>query len=68
MEVYESTSASLDKIWTQTSQAKVFATEPDKEGLVRSVSVKTSTTELRRPINQLVILLKADEQEKKCIM
>ena len=47
------------------SMGRVFATEPDKEGLVRSVSVKTSTTQLCRPINKLVILLKAEEQENR---
>ena len=40
---------------------KVTAVEADKEGFVRSVSVKTSTTEIRR--HKLVLLLKGEENE-----
>ena len=35
----------------------VIATEDDKSGYVRAVKVKTRTSELRRPINKLVLLL-----------
>ena len=36
---------------------RVIATKPDSKGYVRSVVLKTSTAELHRPINKLVILL-----------
>jgi hypothetical protein len=45
------------------SMGRVIVTESDKEGFIRSVTVKTSTTEIRRPIHKLVVLLKVEEQE-----
>jgi hypothetical protein len=44
------------------SMGRVIVTEPDKEGFIRSVTVKTSTTEIRRPIHELVVLLKGQCQ------
>ena len=41
---------------------KIIALEKDKEGLVRSVGVKTSTTEIRRPVQKLVLLLKGEDE------
>ena len=45
------------------SMGRVIATKPDKEGSVRSVTVKTTTTEFRRPMHKLVVLLKVEEQK-----
>lgn len=39
---------------------RIVKTEPDSKGLVRSVVVKTSTTELRRPVHKLILLVKSD--------
>ena len=44
------------------SMGRVIMTEPDKEGLVRSVLLKTQTSELRRPVNKLVLLLSNEDQ------
>ena len=41
--------------------AKVIATETDNTGLVRSVTIRTANTTLRRPIHKTVLLLAADE-------
>ena len=43
------------------SMARVSKTEPDRKGFVRSVMVKTTSTELRRPIHKLVLLLPTEE-------
>ena len=40
---------------------RITSTKPYSEGLVRSVVLKTSTTELHRPISKLVLLLKREE-------
>ena len=40
---------------------RITSTKPDSEGFVRSVFLKTSTTELHRPISKLVLLLKREE-------
>ena len=39
----------------------VSEVQPDKNGLVRSVQVRTSKAELRRPVHKLVLLLAAEE-------
>lgn len=36
---------------------RVLETFPDREGLVRTVKIKTATTELVRPITKICILL-----------
>ena len=36
--------------------------EPDAKGLVRSVFLRTHTSELHRPVNKLVLLLSAEER------
>ena len=41
---------------------RVIETEPDRKGIVRSVRVKTSTTQLRRPVDRLVLLVPVEEQ------
>ena len=45
------------------SLARVVRVEPDAQGLIRSVVVKTRETTLRRPINKLVLILPKEEQE-----
>ena len=45
------------------SLARVVQVEPDAQGLIRSVVVKTRETTLRRPINKLVLILPKEEQE-----
>ena len=37
--------------------------EPDTKGLVRGVKLRTRNTELRRPVNKLVLILAADERK-----
>ena len=41
---------------------RVVRTEPDKNGLVRTVHLKTQTSELRRPVHKVVLLLAKEEQ------
>lgn len=41
---------------------RVIKTEPDKNGFVRSVQLKTQTSELRRPVDKVVLLLANEEQ------
>ena len=41
---------------------RITKTDCDKYGTVRSVTVKTSNSELKRPIHQLVLLMPAEEQ------
>lgn len=43
---------------------RVIETKPDSKGYVRSVILKTSTAELHRLINKLVILLENKEVQK----
>ena len=38
----------------------VVDVEPDSNGQVRAVKVKTKSSELRRPVNKLVLLLASD--------
>lgn len=45
---------------THWSVGRVLKTFPDREGLVRTVRVKTATTELLRPITKLCIMLPPD--------
>ena len=42
------------------SLGKVVNTKLDKSGLVRDVTLKTASSELRRPIHKLCLLLEAD--------
>ena len=37
--------------------------EPDTKGLVRSVKLRTRKTEIRRPVNKLVLILAADKRK-----
>jgi len=46
-------------VWPISVIAKV---EPDAKGLVRSVFLRTHTSELHRPVNKLVLLLSAEER------
>ena len=39
------------------SMGRISATEPDNKGFVRSVIVKTARSELRRPVDRLVLLI-----------
>lgn len=41
---------------------RVINTEPDKKGFVRSVLLKTQTSELRRPIDKLILLLAKEDR------
>ena len=41
---------------------RVIRTESDKNGLVRTVHLKTQTSELRRPVDKVVLLLAKEEQ------
>ena len=41
---------------------RVINTEPDKKGFVRSTTVRTRGTELRRPVDRLVLLVPVEEQ------
>ena len=43
--------------WSMDVVVKV---EPDSKGFVRSAVVKTETSELRRPVHKLILLLTAD--------
>ena len=45
--------------WSMGIIAKV---EPDSKGFVRSAVVKTQTSELRRPVHKLVLLLAAEDR------
>ena len=40
----------------------VTKAEPDAKGLVRSVYLRTHTSELHRPVHKLVLLLPAEER------
>lgn len=42
------------------SMGVVVKVEPDSKGFVRSAVVKTETSELRRPVHKLILLLTAD--------
>lgn len=41
---------------------RVIKTEPHKNGFVRSVQLETQTSELRRPVDKVVLLLAKEEQ------
>ena len=45
------------------SLALVLEVQPDGQGLVRSAVVKTQATTLRRPVNNLILILPKEEQE-----
>ena len=47
------------------SMGRVTATKPDANGYVRSVVLKTSTTELHRPINKLIVLVENEDNERQ---
>ena len=40
----------------------VTRVEPDYKGLVRSVVLRTQTTELHRPVNKVILILTAEER------
>lgn len=40
----------------------IVKVEPDPKGCVRSAVVKTKTSELRRPVHKLVLLLAPEDQ------
>ena len=46
-------------VWPMGVVTKV---EPDSKGLVRSVVLRTHTTELHRPVNKLILMLTAEER------
>ena len=46
------------------SMGIVRETEEDSEGYVRSVKIKTQSTELRRPVNKLVLLLPTEDSSE----
>ena len=41
---------------------RVVRTELHKNGLVRAIHLKTQTSELRRPVHKVVLLLAKEEQ------
>lgn len=41
---------------------RVISAESDKKGLVRTVHLKTQTSQLRRPVDKVVLLLAKEEQ------
>ena len=45
--------------WTM---GRIIKEEKDEQGYVRSVTVKTLTSELRRPVHKLVLLITKEEQ------
>ena len=40
----------------------VTRVEPDSKGFVRSVVLRTYTTDLHRPVNKLILMLTAEER------
>ena len=46
-------------VWPMGVVTKV---EPDSKGLVRSVVLRTHTTELHRPVNKLILMLTTEER------
>ena len=40
----------------------IVQVEPDSKGFVRSAVVRTETSELRRPVHKLVLLLTAEDR------
>ena len=44
------------------SMGVIVNVEPDSKGLVRSIVVRTETTELRRPVHKLVLLLAVEDR------
>ena len=46
-------------VWPMSVVTRV---EPDSKGLVRSVVLRTHTTELHRPVNKLILMLTAEER------
>ena len=49
--------------WKVWSLGIVIQTEPDQQGFVRSVIVKTQESSLRRPVNKLILLLPKQDQQ-----
>ena len=43
---------------------RVLEVHPGQDGLVRSITVKTDKTMLKRPINKVVLLVAAEEKEE----
>ena len=44
------------------SMGLIVNAEPDSKGFVRSAVVRTKTTELRRPVHKLVLLLAVEDR------
>jgi hypothetical protein len=44
------------------SMGRVSSIEPDSKGVVRSARIKTTSSELRRPVDRLVLLLPVEDQ------
>ena len=44
------------------SMGVIVNVEPDSKGLLRSAVVRTKTTELRRPVHKLVLLLAVEDR------
>jgi len=45
------------------SLGRITQTEPDRKGFVRSAIVKTTSSELRRPVDRLVLLIPTEDQQ-----
>ncbi len=43
---------------------KVLSTEPDKKGLVHSVTLKTKTSTIKRPVTKLCLILEENKALK----
>ena len=46
---------------SQWKIGRIIATHPDAYGVVRTVSIKTSTTELRRPIHKVCLIVPSND-------
>ena len=49
----------------QWNLGRVITVHPDEHGIVRSVSIKSKGTELRRPIHKLCLLVPASKDKKE---
>ena len=56
----------MDKVRNQWPMARVMRVNEDDQGLVRSVTVRTSSDSiLDRPINKLILLVETSEEEQE---
>ena len=56
----------VDKVRNQWPMARVMSVNEDDQGLVRSVTVRTSSDSiLDRPINKLILLVETSEEEQE---